>query len=244
MSTMVAIFRRGARLSAAIVAVLLAGGCASLNVSPLPSWPDSLPAWPSKKDAVVVPQTVAVVWTPAVLQKPGAVPTRGLGGLVTFYGADRNTPVKVDGQLTVYAYKEAPGGVEKVKPDVKYVFPPEQLAGHYGQSKLGHSYSIWIPWDPAGGPRQTLTLTACFQPNEGDLVAGMPARVVLEGQRKPAPPSAGAPATAAKHPGASPESGGSPTRSPAEAVAKPADSQEHRRQMSTTTLSLPRASER
>lgn len=176
--------RGGARWNLAVFALLCAGGCASLRVPPLPSLPETLPLWPVRSEPAATPQALAVVWTGAVLQAPGATPTRGFGGLVTFYGADRNTPVRVDGQLTVYAYKDTAGASEKVAADVKYVFPAEQLAGHYGESKLGHAYSIWVPWDPAGGPRQELTLTACFQAVEGEMVMGTPARVVLQGPPK------------------------------------------------------------
>lgn len=219
---------------------LAAGGCASPLVSAVPTWPDTLPLWPASKAAAAVPETVAVVWNPAVLQQPGATPTRGLGGLVTFYGPDRSAPIRVEGELIIYVYNDAGGPAGKVAPDAKYVFPAERLAGHYGQSALGPSYSIWIPWDRAGGPRQELTLTACFQPVEGGLVMGMPTRVVLEGptkaQRQPA-------RTAAAGPPASPPQGAVDAAGPPSPPARPTPA-EPPRQMSTTTLSMPRAVER
>ena len=163
------------------VLVAMTAGCASLEIPSMPTWPTSLPSWPSKKDEAETPANLAVVWTASVLQAPNATPTRGFGGLVTFYGADRKTPIKVDGQLTVYAYMDAPGKSDKAAPDAKFIFPAEQFEKHHGQSAVGHSYSIWIPWDQAGGPQRELMLTACFKPVAGDLVVGKPARVVLEG---------------------------------------------------------------
>ncbi len=168
-------------LSWVVISVAMAGGCASIEIPTMPSWPASLPGWAPKKEEAETPANLAVVWTATVLQAPNATPTRGFGGLLTFYGADRKTPIKVDGQLTVYAYMDAPAKSDNVAPEAKFVFPAEQLEKYYGQSAMGHSYSIWIPWDQAGGPQRELMLTACFKPAEGDLVMGKPARVVLEG---------------------------------------------------------------
>ncbi|MDZ7615554.1 MAG: hypothetical protein U1E05_01030 [Patescibacteria group bacterium] len=164
-----------------LVFTAMAGGCATMEIPALPTWPTTLPSWPAKKDECETPASLAVVWTATVLQAPNATPTRGFGGLLTFYGADRKLPIKVDGQLTVYAYADTPAKSDNVAPDAKFVFPAEQLEKYYGQSAMGHSYSVWIPWDQAGGPQRELMLTACFKPTEGDLVMGKPARVVLEG---------------------------------------------------------------
>ncbi len=219
-------------------------GCATLPMPSAPSWPDSLPGWPAGNATTNAPRTLAVVWTPAVLQAPGATPTRGLGGLVTFYGNDRNTPAKVEGQLTVYAYKDSPGNNEKIAPDVKYVFPAEQLATHYGQSALGHSYSIWLPWDQAGGPRQDITLTACFEPAEGELVMGTPTRVVLEGPSKAQVQPSGTLTDAgwADKTGPRPRPAGmTPPSSPSQAIPTVKNL---RQEMTTTTLSLPQGIQR
>ena len=220
-----------------VVLALLAAGCTSLTVPAVSDWPVTLPSWPAKNAAPEAPQTLAVVWNAAVLQHPGSTPTRGLGGLVTFYGPDRSTPIRVEGQLNVYVYDDASRPADKVAPDAKYVFPAEQLAGHYGQSALGHSYSIWIPWDRAGGPRQELALTACFQPVEGEPVMGMPTRVVLEGPTRTGgqPDGTSTVGPRAASPDGSPDAAGSPSR--------PARN-EPVREMTTTTLPLPRAVER
>ncbi len=221
---------------------MLAVGCTSLSVPSVPTspaWPENMPRWPNRKETVAAPETVAVVWTKAVLQTPNATPTRGLGGLVTFYGSDRGKPMKTEGRLTVYAYKDSPAKKDKIAPDVKYVFPAEQLANHYGQSALGHSYSIWIPWDQAGSPRQELTLTVCFEPAEGKLVMGTPTRVVLEGPPKTL--------QLRRTDGAWPAGNGvvpaefvcSEAPPPVQRAPAAAASEQPPREMTTTTLSLP-----
>lgn len=137
-----------------------------------------------KEEPIVEPKGVAVVWTNAVFEKEGSRSTRGFGGMVTFYGEDRKNPVRVEGQLTVYAYENMSPDEEDPTPDRKYVFKPEQLAKHYDQGTLGPSYSIWIPWDAAGGPRKEVGLIARFDSAAGTTVMGRPTHNILEG---PAP---------------------------------------------------------
>jgi hypothetical protein len=57
----------------------------------------------------------------------------------------------------------------------------DKLQTHYSQSRLGHSYSFWVPWDAAGGPLQHLTLISRFVSNDGTELTAAPAHVVLQG---------------------------------------------------------------
>ena len=49
------------------------------------------------------------MWSDAVYTQPGLPPTRGFGGRLYFYDA-HDQPVKVEGQLVVYAYDDSPEG--------------------------------------------------------------------------------------------------------------------------------------
>ena len=91
------------------------------------------------------PAKLVAIWTDARIQPPDRPATRGFGGRLTFFVPDRDPPVRVDGSLTVYAYEEQSLDEQETRADRKYVFTPEQFANHYGKTKLGHSYSIWIP---------------------------------------------------------------------------------------------------
>lgn len=133
---------------------------------------------------VVSPKTptkIVAVWTDAVLHQAGKPATRGFGGRLMFYGPEDNTPLKVEGTLVVYAFDEEGRLPTDVKPDRKYVFPPDQFARHYSKSKLGHSYSVWIPWDEVGGPRKEISLIARFIPKNGSAIISAPSRQILPG---------------------------------------------------------------
>jgi hypothetical protein len=125
------------------------------------------------------------VWTDAVQQQAGQAPTRGFGGRLMFYEGKGDKPVKVDGTLVVYAFDETGRDPNNAKPDRKFVFPPEQIPSHYSKSQIGHSYSVWVPWDKVGGLRKEITLIVRFLPKEGAPVVGELVRQVLPGEALP-----------------------------------------------------------
>ena len=82
----------------------------------------------------------------------------------------------------VYAFDEDGRDPSNAKPDRKYVFTKEQFAKHYSKSNIGHSYSVWIPWDEVGGPQKQISLIVRFTPDKGDVVVGEQTRHLLPGR--------------------------------------------------------------
>jgi hypothetical protein len=144
---------------------------------------------PKIKDSkYAVPARIAIMWSPAILNQAGKIPTRGFGGRVYFYDA-KNTPVPVEGQLVIYAYNNDKPNPDSKVPDRKYAFTPEQFASHYMPTELGASYSIWVPWDEAGQPQAEISLVPVFTSTSGALVMGQPSRNLLPGPKSPEPTS-------------------------------------------------------
>jgi hypothetical protein len=125
------------------------------------------------------PVKIAATWTPDTLIQTGRTPTRGFGGRVFFYD-EKSRPVPVEGTLTVHGFDDsAETADEGVK---RFVFTPEQFTRHFGQSDLGASYSIWIPWDAVGGDQRRISLVTSFQTSGGQTVQGIPATLLLPGK--------------------------------------------------------------
>ena len=125
------------------------------------------------------PVKIAATWTPDTLVQTGRTPTRGFGGRVFFYD-ERTRPVPVEGTLTVHGFDDSSGDPDQgVK---KFVFTPEQFTRHFGQSDLGASYSIWIPWDAAGGDQRRISLVTSFKTAQGETIQGIPATLLLPGK--------------------------------------------------------------
>jgi hypothetical protein len=129
------------------------------------------------------PQRLAVIWSPDVMTMPGKPAARGFGGRIYFYN-EKSVPVPVKGELIVYGYEEITAGNEEKKsaPDKKFKFEKEQFAERFSKTDLGASYSVWIPWDDAGGPIKRITLIPIFKMEDGNLVHGDAAELTLPGK--------------------------------------------------------------
>jgi hypothetical protein len=170
------IVRRLAWLTLCLATV---SGCATWNLK------KSLP-WPLGDEKAGKPDRIVASWTDTVLYQPNQPPVRGFGGRLMFYEGQKEKPVKADGTLVVYAFDETGRASADARPDKKYVFPPDQLALHYSKSNIGHSYSVWIPWDAVGGPQKDISLLTRFEPTGGSaVVVGKPARQLLPGAAAP-----------------------------------------------------------
>ena len=119
------------------------------------------------------PTQVAAFWTEAVQNSPAKEKgVRGFGGRIYFYGKNPNKPVKVKGSLVVYAFDETNRDPANIVPDRKYVFSADQFQANYSKTGLGHSYSIWLPWDDVGGEQRQISLIVRFTSDKGEIVSG------------------------------------------------------------------------
>lgn len=161
------------------------------------------PYWPFKKDDKPgKPDKIITLWSDTVLTQAGRPPIRGFGGRLMFYEGKKEDPVKVEGTLVVYAFDETDRDANNSRPDRKYVFMPQQLPAHYSKSKIGHSYSVWLPWDEVGGMQKDITLIVRFEPKDAPVAISDPCRQLLPGRIATA--QAQLPAGGAFAPGAMP----------------------------------------
>jgi hypothetical protein len=166
------------------VAGMTSIGCASQGNkdAKLAAW-DVRRAWTKEeeKPEPQVPTRIVATWTDTVLNKAGQKPLRGFGGRISFFNRESDDPVRVDGQLVVYAFDETARESYQTEPARKFVFPAEQVALHEGDSKVGTSYSFWLPWDEAGGPQRNISLITRFEPKDGPIVMGEQTKHFLPG---------------------------------------------------------------
>lgn len=168
------------------LALLAAPGCVQWNLG------DSL-TWLESEPKPQTPDTVLAVWTDATLSQPGKSTVRGFGGRVMFFaeGNDKKS-VPVEGIVSVYAFDDDRSDQQSPAPEKKFVFPAENLGLYQSESSLGPSYSLWLPWDNAGGVQRRISLLTRFEDKTGKLVLSKTARVTLPGTL-PAAPAGAAP---------------------------------------------------
>lgn len=126
------------------------------------------------------PASMAVIWKDTVYTAPGTRPTRGFGGRIYFYDK-KQKPVRVDGDISIYAFDDSNESENKSQPDRKFEYRQTELQGHYSETELGPSYSIWVPWDAAGGERKTISLLPIFKSVKGTVCKSGQDLVVLPG---------------------------------------------------------------
>ena len=110
---------------------------------------------------------------------------RGFGGRLMFYEGDGRSPSKSRGRWSFMPLTKPGRDPNNARPDRKYVFTPEQLPAHYSKSKIGHSYSVWLPWDEVGGMQKEITLVVRFEQDNGGVVVGEQCRQLLPGRSRP-----------------------------------------------------------
>ncbi len=224
-------------------------GCQSVNKETLT---DTLfpPLTGSKKEPDIefgVPAKMAVIWRETAMSNPLGPGTRGFGGRVYFYDA-QSDPVRVDGELIVYAFDDSTpaSDMDSRVPDRKYVFRRSELQKHYSETDIGHSYSVWVPWDKVGGFRKTIALLPMFKPAKGSIVKSDQSIVLLPGKVPEDVNAQKAESPAAKYANSIRQvSGTDDDQYPPNTVSvnkqfvAPGEAQRYRRK--TTTIKLPRS---
>jgi hypothetical protein len=135
----------------------------------------------AEKPEPQVPTRLVATWAEAVLNTAGEKPKRGFGGRIVFFNRETDDPVRVDGQLVVYAFDETARKSHETQPTRKYIFPADEVVRHESDSALGPAYSFWLPWDEVGGPQKNISLIARFEPTGGPIVIGEQTRHFLPG---------------------------------------------------------------
>lgn len=130
-----------------------------------------------------MPNRLVSTWEDTTLTQAGKKPQRGFGGRILFFNDESQDPVRVEGQLVVYAYDENGREPHETHPTRRYVFPTEQFVKHESQCQLGPSYSVWLPWDETSGEQKNISLIARFEPKGGPLIVGDQTRHLLPGTR-------------------------------------------------------------
>jgi hypothetical protein len=124
---------------------------------------------------------MVATWTDTTLSTVGKKPERGFGGKLMFFDKESEDPVRVEGNLVIYAFDETDRADHETHPTRKYIFPVDEFVRHESKSTLGPAYSFWLPWDEIGGQQRHISLIAKFEPEDGPVVIGEQTRHLLPG---------------------------------------------------------------
>jgi hypothetical protein len=127
------------------------------------------------------PERMVATWTDTTLSTAGHSTKRGFGGKLMFFKRGSEDPVRVEGNLVVYAFDETDRPDHETQPTRRYIFPMDEFVRHESESSLGPTYSFWLPWDEIGGQQRHISLIAKFEPKDGPVVIGEQTRHLLPG---------------------------------------------------------------
>ncbi len=171
-------FRRCQRGLLALLVLLVLAGCSQLDLT-APRMP-----WQEDEDELEPPRKLVAFWSDTVLHQQGKPAVRGFGGRIFFYGMDDSQSLEVDGAVIVYAFDADRHDPATQKPEKKFVFTAQKLQDHFSQSRMGPSYSFWLPWDGVRGPTRNVSLVARYEGVDGTVVIADPVSKLLPGSNE------------------------------------------------------------
>jgi hypothetical protein len=130
-----------------LAVVVCHAGCQTFSKSDV-GWGSSKEMWGTmgKKSEEIVygdAQKLAVLWTDTTMIGPDGKSIRGFAGRV-YFNDKQNKPVRVEGELVVYAYDDS-SSATKTTADRVYKFREDELQSHYGPSGIGPVVQLLDP---------------------------------------------------------------------------------------------------
>lgn len=107
--------------------------------------------------------------------------SKGFGGHIYFITHSRGLPSEVKGSVRIYVFDDLGTPEEQAKPIHQFDFPAESWKGHLAMSKLGPSYSIFIPYTRPGGRAANCALRIRYTPEKGAPVFSQMVSLAMSG---------------------------------------------------------------
>lgn len=150
--------------SLSLVSVLLFSGCASpMEVVRDPGRLIGRPRTANQVGRIIT------LWEAAEGSNVEGKPCRGFAGQIMFFGPAGDTPMKVEGPVTIYEYDQFDPDQEDPRPHHSFSFEPDAWNVHGRDGTLGHTYSVFIPY---------------MQPHKEQVMCGLSVEFHCEDGRK------------------------------------------------------------
>lgn len=139
----------------------VACGCASVDF--LKFGKNDFPTADAKNPIV----QVLGMWQPSHGVDTNGKSCRGFAGQILFLTRDNPTPAKVDGTVWIYVFDDQGKPGEQSKPIHQFQFPADAWNVQARISKLGLTYSVFIPYTRPGAQEASCSLMVRFIPKDG-----------------------------------------------------------------------------
>jgi hypothetical protein len=160
----------------ALFGLLLSSGCATLDIP----WVNQMPE-AGRRNPVV---QIVCMWEPSEGRDPQGAPCRGFAGQILFLGNRGGTPVKVDGDVSVYVFDDLGAEEEQATPIHQFNFDAGAWNRHLQKGSLGPAYYCFIPYTRPGNTAANCTLRLKFTPKEGQMLTSDASHIAMRGKSR------------------------------------------------------------
>ncbi len=161
-----------------LFSLLLSSGCATLDIP----WFDRMPE-AGRRNPVV---QIVCMWEPSEGRDPQGAPCRGFAGQILFLGNRGGTPVKVEGEVSVYVFDDLGTEAEQATPIHQFNFDAGAWNRHLQKGSLGPAYYCFIPYTRPGNMAANCTVRLKLTPQEGQGLTSDPSHIAMRGKSRTA----------------------------------------------------------
>lgn len=114
-------------------------------------------------------------------------PTRGFAGQLMFFGANKNEPVAINGDVQIYIFDDLGDSQDQSKPIHTFSFEKETFEAFRTQTNLGTAYQLFVPYTRKLPYKATCAIRVKVSSDQGQAqpVYSKMASVILPGPESP-----------------------------------------------------------
>lgn len=126
---------------------------------------------------------VLCLWEAAEGQSVGGSPSRGFAGQILFFEHGKPSPVKVNGDVVIYQYKDFDPDAEEHQLVHTFRFDAKSWKVHLADGALGESYNVFLPLSEKKKEQVTCALRVELTLDSGRKVSSPFTEVTLGGKK-------------------------------------------------------------
>jgi hypothetical protein len=165
-----------------LTVVCTLSGCATLQFP----WDQKVPEASAKNPVV----QITCLWEPSEGRDQDGHPSRGFAGQILFLANKGGTPVKVNGEVSVYVFDDQGTLEEQARPLHHFKFDSLAWSQHLRVGTLGPTYHVFIPYTRKGTFEANCTVRVKLSPADGQPVFSDSCNIPLRGKKRNLVPAA------------------------------------------------------
>ena len=126
-------------------------------------------------------RSILALWQPTTGVGLDGLTCRGFAGQIFFFSHQKELPSEVNGTVRIYVFDDQGSEEDQVKPFHQFDFPAEAWKLQYCKTKLGPTYTVFIPYTRKGRHAAQCSLRVRYTPANGAPVSSDMVNVALQG---------------------------------------------------------------